>query len=136
LKKILSAPANSDSEAKEERRLQILEVYRTTPFVDLVAQSEKNTTAFADTLNNILAKIPAMTEVSPSSPPEAEAAAAESAGIKKSSDETTDSSDGHHVKRKESTSDKNPFADLGMSSSSSSKRPPLFAVQFPDLFVY
>lgn len=41
MRRILNQPANADQEAKEERRLQIIEVYRTTPFVDLIAKSEK-----------------------------------------------------------------------------------------------
>jgi len=42
LKKMLSEPASVVQEAKEERRQQIIEMYRTAPFEELVAKSEMN----------------------------------------------------------------------------------------------
>ncbi|XP_023241701.1 protein EFR3 homolog B-like [Centruroides sculpturatus] len=98
LRKMMAEPLGAQQEAEEERRLQVIERFRTAPFEDLVAKSEHETIDLQNKLNEIFGKMPPSVEVSsrPSSP---------------------------HPASKED-------------NSCQITAPPVYAVQFPELFFF
>ncbi|XP_067135174.1 protein EFR3 homolog B isoform X2 [Centruroides vittatus] len=98
LRKMMAEPLGAQQEAEEERRLQVIERFRTAPFEDLVAKSEHETIDLQNKLNEIFGKMPPSVEVSsrPSSP---------------------------HPTSKED-------------NSCQITAPPVYAVQFPELFFF
>lgn len=57
LKKLLAEPSDAHRQAEEERRMQILEKFRTAAFEDLVARTESKTEALHNKLNEIFCKL-------------------------------------------------------------------------------
>jgi hypothetical protein len=120
LRKILKEPLSVEQEAREERRQQVVERYKTAPFPDLVAKSERKTTDLQHRLSEIFSKLPILT-----APPPVVTVVR---GVSMEGEEEKG------VKKVQSPVS-NPFTGL-CNYSYNARGPPLFAVQFPDLFVY
>ncbi|CAL1272043.1 unnamed protein product [Larinioides sclopetarius] len=70
LKRMLAESPTAKRQAEDERRLRIIEEFRTAAFEDLVAKAEQQTVDLQNKLNEIFGKVPAAVDISsrPNSP--------------------------------------------------------------------
>ncbi|XP_035226365.1 protein EFR3 homolog B-like isoform X2 [Stegodyphus dumicola] len=70
LKRMLAESPTAKRQAEDERRLRIVEEFRTAAFEDLVAKAEQQTVDLQNKLNEIFGKVPAAVDISsrPNSP--------------------------------------------------------------------
>lgn len=70
LKRMLAESPTAKRQAEEERRLRIIDEFRTAAFEDLVAKAEQQTVDLQNKLNEIFGKVPAAVDISsrPNSP--------------------------------------------------------------------
>jgi hypothetical protein len=148
LKKILTQPAAADQEARDERRQQMRHNFNTALFVDLKARHEKKESLLEYRITDIFARVPSLMVESPSNvqlkayePSRRQSISSDDATGAASTPESQRTliapggaiavSD---VSRKVNVIN-NPFGEL-CNITYNVRGPPLFAVQFPEMFVY
>lgn len=114
--------------------MQIVELYRTAPFADLLTQADKSTNDFQARVTHILGRVP---QGSTPSPQESDSGVSDTLlGNRDNGDGTTsDRATLSSNKKDEQPIILNPFQEL-CPSDISSNRPPLFAIELQNLFVY